>query len=87
MLPWAEPGSLIVTASRRLARHLRLQAAARARASGADAWPASRYLPWDAWLRELWDSAAYEGSPATARTLLSERQSAALWARCAKRQV
>ncbi|HKL63069.1 MAG TPA: hypothetical protein VJ883_06860, partial [Woeseiaceae bacterium] len=51
--------AVVVTASRRLARHLRLRHAAGRAAAGAAAWVAPRYLPWDVWLDEVWQAAGY----------------------------
>jgi probable DNA repair protein len=77
--------AVIVTASRRLARHLRLRHAAGRAAAGAAAWVAPRYLPWDVWLAEVWQAAGYRPEAPLPAPVLTPRQSRTLWERAASR--
>ncbi len=76
---------MVVTASRRLARHLRLRHAAGRAAAGAAAWLAPRYVPWDVWLAEAWQAAAYRPEAPLPAPVLTPRQSRLLWERAASR--
>src|SRR6056297_1220656 len=77
--------AVIVTASRRLARHLRLRHAAGRAAAGAAAWVAPRYIPWDVWLAEAWQAAGYRPDAPLPAPVLTPRQSRTLWERAASR--
>jgi len=77
--------AVVVTASRRLARHLRLRHAAGRAAAGAAAWVAPRYLPWDVWLDEVWQAAGYRPGVPLPAPVLTPRQSRTLWERAASR--
>lgn len=77
--------AVIVTASRRLARHLRLRNAAGRAAAGAAAWVAPRYIPWDVWLAEVWQAAGYRPAAPLPAPVLTTRQSRTLWEGAASR--
>jgi ATP-dependent helicase/nuclease subunit B len=70
-------GGAVVTATRRLARRMRLEHAA---AMTAASWPTPRVLPWSAWLGETYRDLRDFGALRSASSLLDEHQSAALWA-------
>ncbi|MEJ2601701.1 MAG: PD-(D/E)XK nuclease family protein [Gammaproteobacteria bacterium] len=76
---------VVVTASRRLARHLRLEEAVRRSAAGEIAWSASRYVPWANWLRELWQSSGYRPESPMPAALLTPRENRLLWERATVR--
>jgi ATP-dependent helicase/nuclease subunit B len=67
----------VVTATRRLARRMRLQHAA---AATTASWTTPRVLPWSAWLAETYRDLRDFGALRGAKSLLDEHQSAALWA-------
>jgi len=77
--------AIVVTASRRLARHLRLRHAAERAAAGEAAWVAPRYIPWEVWLLSAWEDAGFRPDLALPRAVLTPRQSRALWERAAAR--
>ncbi|HKL62973.1 MAG TPA: hypothetical protein VJ883_06375, partial [Woeseiaceae bacterium] len=77
--------AVIVTASRRLARHLRLRHAAGRAAAGESAWVAPRYVPWEIWLVETWEAAGFRPEAPLPRPVLTPRQNRALWERAAAR--
>lgn len=77
--------AVIVTASRRLARHLRLRHAAVRAAAGESAWVAPRYVPWEIWLVETWEAAGYRPQAPLPRPVLTPRQSRSLWERATAR--
>ena len=66
----------IVTASRRLARRLREDAAHRAIAAGLEVWATPDVLPWASWTKRLWRETGIER---TTRRLLRPDQALALW--------
>ncbi len=72
-----DPQTLIVTAGRRLARHLAQTQAARRRAAGARAWEQPQILPWGAWLASLWQEYQERGEAQV--HLLGEHAERALW--------
>ena len=74
-------GTIVVTPNRRLARALVALHDREQRAAGRTVWPSPKALPWDAWLRMLWQEALAAGVvPADAR-LRSPLQSAHAWDR------
>lgn len=77
--------AVIVTASRRLARHLRLRHAAERSAAGETAWIAPRHLPWEVWLAETWEGAGFRPDAPLPEPVLTPRQSRALWERATAR--
>ncbi len=76
---------VVVTASRRLARHLRLRHAAGRAAAGATAWLAPRYIPWDVWLGEVWQASGFRPHAPLPASVLTPRQSRTLWERATSR--
>jgi probable DNA repair protein len=86
-------GALVLTATRRLARWLRLRHDDAQRQSGRTAWESPRIAAFADWLREAWDEAverppvfaqpaaqpAAESAPGAAALLLSDAQAEALW--------
>jgi ATP-dependent helicase/nuclease subunit B len=74
-------GAIVVTPNRRLARALVALYDREQRAAGRTVWPSATALPWDAWLRFLWEEAlAVDAVPANAR-LRTPVQSAHAWNR------
>jgi ATP-dependent helicase/nuclease subunit B len=71
-----EQGAVVVTATRRLARQLRL---ARAAQEGAPSWPTPAALPWRAWLTERYRDLRDFGLLADPRPCLDDFQAAAVW--------
>ncbi|MCC7216143.1 MAG: PD-(D/E)XK nuclease family protein [Burkholderiales bacterium] len=74
-------GVTIVTPNNRLARALVARHDEAMRERGARAWPAARVLPWQAWLRGLWQDALAADALDPAQPLLAEAASAFLWDR------
>jgi hypothetical protein len=70
-------GSAVVTAGRRLARHLRQDYDAIQQSAGLLAWPAPTIISWAGWLDTLWQEAFY--SVPDPPILLSEWQKRILW--------
>lgn len=75
-----ERGETLVTATRRLARAWRQVYAEHRQAAGLGCWDTPAVLPWDAWLRDLWEEVRFTGDGFDG-TLLSPDQSAAVWRR------
>ena len=71
-----EQGDVVVTATRRLARQLRV---ARAAHEGAPSWPTPAALPWSAWLTERYRDLRDFGLLADPRPCLADFQGAAVW--------
>ncbi len=74
-IEWFERGATVVTATRRLARHLEERDAHHRRAEGASAWASPDVLTWDEWLVRT--TRALDGEQAP--VLLNETQELALW--------
>lgn len=72
-------GAIVVAASPRAARALRLHHARQQRAAGHQVWPSAAIFDWDSWLRSLWHSHAF--AVPDAPLLLSPLQEGRLWAR------
>jgi probable DNA repair protein len=72
-------GVTVVTANNRLARHVALAFNRAQRAAGRGAWRSPDVIPWNAWLQQLWATAAFQQSAARQRTLLDEVQTRILW--------
>jgi probable DNA repair protein len=70
-------GSAVVTAGRRLARHVRQDYDAIQQSAGILAWPAPTIISWAGWLDNLWQEDFY--SQADPPILLSEWQERILW--------
>ena len=73
------PGTVLVAAGQRLARHLAQQYARECRAARLEVWETPAILTFGAWLNSLWQEAIETG--ADARLLLTPVQAAALWER------
>jgi ATP-dependent helicase/nuclease subunit B len=73
------PGTVLVAAGQRLARHLSQQYARESRAQGLEVWETPVILTFGAWLSRLWLEAIERG--ADERLLLSTAQEVALWER------
>jgi ATP-dependent helicase/nuclease subunit B len=71
-----ERGATVVTATRRLARHL---GASHAAAQGAQSWQTPAALPWSAWLTERFRDLRDFGLASAARPCLDDFQAAAIW--------
>lgn len=76
-----EQGATVITANRRLARHLAAHYAAMQQGNGRRVWETPDVLPWSGWLARSWaswfDRAADGEDPPLA--LLAPEQEAALW--------
>jgi len=72
---WLRAGGLVVTASDRAARALRLQFHQRRRSEGLAAWPSPGILDWTTFLRSSWENLSSDG-----RMLLGSAQERMLWA-------
>ncbi len=72
---WLHDGGLVITASDRAARALRLAFHQRRRAEGLSAWPAPAILDWTSFVRSAWEERAVDG-----RMLLNSTQEQSLWA-------
>ncbi|WP_353253736.1 PD-(D/E)XK nuclease family protein, partial [Salinisphaera sp. PC39] len=75
-----EAGETVVTATRRLARAWRGVHAERQQAAGLDCWDTPLVLPWDAWLRSLWEELEFAAG-AGGEALLTPDQTAVVWHR------
>lgn len=71
-----EQGDTVVTATRRLARHL---SASHAAARGAQSWQTPAALPWSAWLTERFRDLRDFGLASDPRPCLDDFQAAAVW--------
>ena len=76
-------GAVLVTASRRLARSLRMQYNDLRRLQGDTVWSTPEVLPWSSWLTKLWENNLYCARPndQNIRVLLSASQEQFLWRR------
>ena len=74
-------GAIVVTPNRRLARALVALHDATQRDAGRAAWVAARALPWDAWLRSLWEDAVAAGVTGNFTRLQSPLQASHSWNR------
>jgi len=72
---WLSDGGLVVTASDRAARTLRLAFHRRRRAEGQLAWPAPKILEWTSFTHATWEERTLDG-----RMILNAAQEQALWA-------
>ncbi len=72
---WLRDGGLVITASDRAARALRLAFHHRRRAEGLSAWPSPAILDWTSFVRSAWEERAADG-----RMLLNHTQEQSLWA-------
>lgn len=72
-------GGTLVTATHRLARHLRRTHDEAMAARGAEAWPSADVLPLDAWLRRIWDSLAVRDHPLARQRLLTDVECRLVW--------
>lgn len=72
-------GGTLITATHRLARHLRWRHDQSMAASGATAWPTADVLPLDAWLQRSWEASLFEAT--NVRRLLSDDESRIVWRR------
>lgn len=72
---WLRAGGLVVTASDRAARALRLAFHQRRRNEGLAAWASPNILDWTSFIRASWESRSLDG-----RMLLSSAQEQMLWA-------
>ncbi len=77
---------VVVTATHRLARHLRRSHDALQSAAGLRAWPTPDILPQDAWLQRCWESAVVNGAPAGRLRLLADAESRLVWRRLLARE-
>lgn len=78
-----EQGATVITANRRLTRHLATCYAAHQQASGANVWETPDVLPWPAWIARSWESwfDAARDTDKPAPALLAPEQEQALWER------
>lgn len=74
-------GGTVITASHRLARHIRWRHDQAQEISGRRAWPSPEVLPLDAWLRRTWESLTFRDEPLARRRLLSEDETRLVWRR------
>lgn len=72
-------GGTVITATPRLARHLRETHDIRQRQAGKDAWPDADVLPIEAWLHRCREEALLQDTPAGQLDLLSEAEMRLLW--------
>lgn len=72
-------GAAVVTAGRRLARHLRGEYDLIQRSEGLLAWPAPNIVSWTGWLDSLWEQIIFQYPEALVR--LSEWQERVVWER------
>jgi len=72
-------GATVVTASRRLARHLRWHFDRARSSAGNTAWPSPDIIPWSAWLERSWQSSLLSGGAAGRFDLLSHHEARLLW--------
>ena len=79
LVQWLKPGTVLLAAGARLARHLAQRHAAECRALGMEVWETPEILTFGAWLSTLWQEAVEVG--ADRRLLLVPGQEAALWER------
>ena len=78
---WLRDGGLVVAASDRAARALRLEFHRRRRAEGLAAWPAPEILDWASFIDTAWKERTLDG-----RMLLNPAQERLLWAGIAGRE-
>lgn len=69
----------VVTATRRLSRHLRQEHDRFQVDSGKAAWESADILPWDAWVDRSWQTLRGRIRPRDAGTAISEAQEAIVW--------
>lgn len=74
-----EEGAQVVTATRRLARRLRLNFAKRQRDKGQAVWNTPDVVPWREWLSRLWGEIAETHPNGERQRLLNAAQERALW--------
>lgn len=79
-------GGTLLTATHRLARHLREVHDQAMAASGASAWPSADVLPLDAWLRRTWENLAVQGHPLGQLRLLTEDECQLAWGQVLSRE-
>jgi len=72
-------GGTIVTAGRRLARHLSAEYGAAQESAGRAAWESPDILPWEAWLERFWQESFGMLDGERPRALLSGAQELTLW--------
>ncbi|MBI2778642.1 MAG: PD-(D/E)XK nuclease family protein [Gammaproteobacteria bacterium] len=76
-----EQGATLLTANRRLARHLCCMFDARQEAKGRAAWRSADVLPLPAWLGRCWDDMAESATLGEHPALLNTQQELTLWER------
>ncbi|MEQ6341425.1 MAG: PD-(D/E)XK nuclease family protein [Gammaproteobacteria bacterium] len=76
-----EQGATLLTANRRLTRHLCCMFDARQEAKGRTAWRSADILPLPAWLGRCWDDIAESAAMGESPTLLNSHQELTLWER------
>ena len=74
-------GGTVITATHRLARHIRWRHDRAQETAGARAWRSPDVLPLDAWLRRTWESLAFRNEPLARRRLLSDDETRLVWRR------
>lgn len=74
-------GGTVITATHRLARHLRWRYDRAQEIAGRHAWPSPEVLALDAWLRRTWESLTLGDEPLARRRLLSEDETRLVWRR------
>jgi ATP-dependent helicase/nuclease subunit B len=72
-------GATVVTASKRLARHLRWRFDRAQSIAGHAAWPSPDILPWNAWLERVWQASFLTGGTAGRLDLLTHQQARLVW--------
>ncbi len=75
----SEGGATVLTPNRRLAQSLRADFDRAQSASGRDSWPTADILPFEAFVRRVWDEALYALPGGRVPLLLSPAQEQALW--------
>ena len=78
-LGWLNEGGEIVTATHRLARHIRRDFDLAMVRSGAVSWAGASVVPWDAWLRQQWQHSLRSSGGAAGTRMLDQLQTELLW--------
>ncbi|MBF0283924.1 MAG: PD-(D/E)XK nuclease family protein, partial [Magnetococcales bacterium] len=79
------PETVLLTANRRLARHLRREFDARREQAGERLWETPQILPLGSWLSQQWDEWLDDAPPSGGPLLLTEWQETWLWERLVAR--
>lgn len=74
-------GGTVITATHRLARHIRWRHDQSQADSGQRAWPSPDVLALDAWLRRTWEALTFRDAPLGRLRLLSDDETRIVWRR------